>query len=302
MIYLIVILTAVSAILLLILIFQEIEIKYITKQLRNIQESESNELIHAKNSGKNFRLLIVEINKKLKSSRKAKIKYQQKTHDSQQMMTNISHDLKTPLTSALGYINIIRSPEISDEEKEKEIQIIEQRLLRLDELINSFFEFSKIISGQEKPELKTINLVDVLQESMIHYYNDFTSQDREIYLNCDTNRINIESNKSMLMRIFDNLIANAYKHSVGNLTVNVVVDDGITLDFINITDDSELDTSRIFDEFYTTDISRTKGNTGLGLAIAKQFTEILGGSISASYIVDKFIITVKLEATPHKVC
>lgn len=302
MIYLIVILTAVSAILLLILIFQEIEIKYITKQLRNIQGSDSNELIHAKNSGKNFRLLIVEINKKLKSSRKAKIKYQQKTHDSQQMMTNISHDLKTPLTSALGYINIIRSPEISDEEKEKEIQIIEQRLLRLDELINSFFEFSKIISGQEKPELKTINLVDVLQESMIHYYNDFTSQDREIYLNCGTNRINIESNKSMLMRIFDNLIANAYKHSVGNLTVNVVADDGITLDFINITDDGELDTSRIFDEFYTTDISRTKGNTGLGLAIAKQFTEILGGSISASYIVDKFIITVKLEATPHKVC
>ena len=128
-----------------------------------------------------------------------------------------------------------------------------------------------------------MNLVSVLEESIIHYYEDYNGQGREIILNSGNPRIKILSNRNMLMRIFDNLIGNALKHGTGNLTITVIQSDTIQLRFENELIDSEIDTDRIFEEFYTTDISRTKGNTGLGLAIAKQFTEMLGGKISAAH-------------------
>jgi signal transduction histidine kinase len=239
--------------------------------------------------------MINEINQMLKEVRRNRIDYSRKSHNLEQMMTNISHDLRTPLTSAMGYINLINNSQLSEEEKNREIAIVEQRLVCLEELINSFFEFSKIISGDTQPELQELNLVAVIEESVVHYYDDFCGQSREILLGCNQHKLNIRSNRNMLMRIFDNLISNAYKHGTGNLTISIDGSDGIKISFENVLFDSEIDIERIFDEFYTTDISRTKGNTGLGLAIAKQFTEMLGGSISAEYKDNYFIVIVTLK-------
>ena len=100
------------------------------------------------------------------------------------------------------------------------------------------------------------------------------------------------------MRIFDNLISNALKHGTGNLTISVDLvkdiqsNETVQIRFANELHDPAMDINHIFDEFYTTDISRTKGNTGLGLAIVKQFTEILNGSISAQNADGLFTMTV----------
>ena len=158
---------------------------------------------------------------------------------------------------------------------------------------NNIFEFTKIISDEKPPEKSELNLVSVLEESIIHYYDDYSGQGREIILNCETTKIKILSNRNMLMRIFDNLIGNALKHGTGNLTITVVQSDTVQLRFENELINSEIDTDRIFEEFYTTDISRTKGNTGLGLAIAKQFTEMLDGKISADR--ENMIFSLKIE-------
>jgi signal transduction histidine kinase len=291
---LIILLGAVSAILLFFLILQRREIKHISKQLDTIRPNDTNELIHSKGSKIAVRL-INQINEMLKETRHNRVDYSKKSHALEQMMTNISHDLRTPLTSAMGYIQLINNSDMSEEEKSREIAIIEQRLIRLEELINSFFELSKIISRDKAPDLEKLNLVSVLEECIVHYFDDYCGQNREIIFNCPVHRIEILSNKNMLMRIFDNLISNAYKHSTGNLTVSVENSNGITIRFENIICDGEIDIERIFDEFYTKDISRTKGNTGLGLAIAKQFTEMLGGNISAECKDDKFIISISLK-------
>ena len=99
----------------------------------------------------------------------------------------------------------------------------------------------------------------------------------------------------MLLRIFDNLIGNALKHGEGDLTITVIESDELRITFENVPISQDIDTEHIFDEFYTTDISRTKGNTGLGLAIAKQFTEMLDGTISAALSNGKFILTVTMQ-------
>lgn len=283
-----------AVILLLILILQRQEIKSVSRQIRDIRSKDTNELIHTLGSDKAYVELINEINSLLREMRKEKFDYRKKSHSLEQMMTNISHDLRTPLTSAMGYIGIIKSSDLPQEEKDREIEIIEKRLIRLEELINSFFEFSKIISSDKLPEISELNLVSVLEEAIVHYYDDYSSQERKIVLNCENSKIKILSNRNMLMRIFDNLISNALKHGTGDLSITVTRSDMTDIRFENELSDSDIDVDRIFDEFYTTDISRTRGNTGLGLAIAKQFTEMLGGKISAEYNGNLFSLFIRL--------
>ena len=267
-----------ALVLLFLLIVQKHEIKGITKQLRNLKNKDTNGQVHTIGAHKE---LIGEINSLLREIRENRIDYRQKNHAVEQMMTNISHDLRTPLTSAMGYIQIIRNSDLSEDEKSRELAIVEQRLIRLEELINSFFEFSQIISSGKVPEKETVNLAAVLEEAVVHYFDDYQNRNRKIILNCAEHKLPMISNKNMLMRIFDNLISNALKHGEGDLSISVNINDEIRIRFENNLSDPSVDISHVFDEFYTTDISRTKGNTGLGLAIAKQFTEILGGSISA---------------------
>ena len=294
----IVILGITSCVLLFLMLLQRNEIRSIAKQLREIKPQDSNELVHSEGSGKTSADLINEINSLLRQMQRSRIQYQQKNHALEQMMTNISHDLRTPLTSAMGYIHLIQSSNLTEDEKNRELAIIERRLVRLEELINSFFEFSQIISNDKAPEKRECNIIAVLEESIAHYYDDYCARDRQILFECRQHKLIIYSNKNMLMRIFDNLISNALKHSIGDLTISVDsvqdVSSGETVQirFENKLIDSNIDTDHIFDEFYTTDISRTKGNTGLGLAIVKQFTEILNGSISVQNADSLFSMTV----------
>ncbi len=288
----VVLLAAAVFVLLITVIFQRREINSIARQLNTLKDEDTNALIHS-SAGAADRL-IREINSLLIRLRTNRIEYTRKNHDLEQMMTNISHDLRTPLTSAMGYINIVLNSDLTEEEKTRELRIIEKRLLRLEELIDSFFEFSKIISGGRQPEKTELNLNSVLEESIVHYFDDYCARGRQIMLSCEKNRLMIVSNRNMLLRVFDNLISNAYKHGSGDLDVTVWEEGGIAVSFENALTEADIDIDHIFDEFYTTDISRTKGNTGLGLAIAKQFTEMLGGSISAEINGGRFRVTVRL--------
>lgn len=288
----VIILTIITIILLFLVLLQRHEIKSISRQLKEIKEQETNELIHSDGSGKTYAELINEINTLLREIQKIRIHYQQKNHALEQMITNISHDLRTPLTSAMGYIHIIQSSDIAEDEKNRELAIVEKRLIHLEELINSFFEFSKIISNGKAPEKMEVNIIAVLEESIAHYYDDYCAKNREIIFKSGQHKLIIRSNKNMLLRIFDNLISNALKHGTDSLTVSIDTAENIQIKFVNRLYGSDIDIDRIFDEFYTTDISRTKGNTGLGLAIVKQFTEMLGGTVSAQHTDSLFSLTI----------
>ncbi len=275
----VILLSIAAAVLLLLCILQRGEILHIARQLSEIKDEDTNVLIHSRNGTADA--LINRINALLKETREIRVRYAQKNHTLEQMMTNISHDLRTPLTSAMGYIDMIQHTDLPEEEKSRELAIVEKRLIRLEELISSFFEFSQIISSGKQPEKTELNLVSVLEESIVHYYDDYCGRGRQILFQCEMHKLMISSNQNMLLRIFDNLISNALKHGKGDLTITVQHTQGIQICFENALDMPDMDVSHIFDEFYTTDISRTKGNTGLGLAIARQFTEMLGGTIMA---------------------
>ncbi|NLT10328.1 MAG: HAMP domain-containing histidine kinase [Ruminococcus sp.] len=284
----------ICVILLSIILVRRKAAKDMAAKLHEIRQTDTNQLIHA--SGNSIPpSLINEVNSILKDIRRYDAEYQKKNHDLEQMMTNIAHDLRTPLTSAMGHIYMAKDAGISEEERSNSINTAEKRMVRLEELINSFFEFSKMISSGKEPETEMINVVSVLEDSVVHYYEDYTVRGRKIDLRCSQGRIKLVSNRNMLMRIFDNLIGNALKHGKGDLTITVSTGDSLLLTFENGLDDPELDPERVFDEFYTTDMSRTKGHTGLGLAISKQFTELLGGTISADCSDGRFRIKISFR-------
>lgn len=283
---------------LIITIFYLILLKKSLKKLnRDLDKkiiTESNVLLTTDVSDKDLCKLIKTINNTLKEYTSLKNEYENKNSNLRKMMTNISHDLRTPLTSALGYIDILLKTS-SNPKDIKNLKIIEERLKRLSELINSFFEFSKIISNDEEIKVNKVNLVKILENSISNHYEDFSNDKRVINLNISKPKINILSNEMMLMRIFDNLIRNSYKHSKGNLDIKVEINNNIVITFTNDLLNKNLDTERIFDEFYTVDIARTKGNTGLGLAIVKEFVKELGGTITASKKENKLIMTITFD-------
>lgn len=291
----IIILVIIILFLLSYLFFMKREVRRIKKEIFLIHKNNSNNLVNSEFKAKELTELIDEINKILKNEKEnfsAEVK-QKKMLNS--VMLNISHDLRTPLTSALGYTNMLLSQEKLSEIDFNEINIIKERLLRLEELIDSFFVFSKISNESKNIEKDNANLIEFLEDSIVSYYDEFKKEDRNIVIAKNVNKCLIKTNKELLKRIFDNLVVNALKHGDGNLFIDFKEDTFIEISFSNQVLSNDLDISQIFDEFYTTDISRTKGNTGLGLAIVKSFTVLLGGKIEAFLKEDFLYIIIKFK-------
>ncbi|MBE5957350.1 MAG: HAMP domain-containing histidine kinase [Lachnospiraceae bacterium] len=268
------------------------ELKRIGNDLDEVLMHDSNQLLHKKLVSKEIDTLLVKINSMVTRVRGKEIGLERKNNYLKKEITNITHDLRTPLTSSLGYIDIIMKSDISKEEQIKELKIVQNRLLRLQELVSAFFELSMVTASNEKVEYAQTNLVAVIEECMSHYYDDFVGRNKTILFEHSKSKCLFYSNADMLKRIIDNLIGNALKHSDSDLHITLTAGDEISLSFSNTVVDDSIDTEHIFDEFYTSDISRTKGNTGLGLAMAKQFTEILGGKISANLSDNKLTIEI----------
>ena len=275
------------------LFFMKMELRRIKKELDLVLSRKTNGLVHTEFTSKEIHDLVECINTHLTEIKSKESKLERKNANFVKMIRNISHDLRTPLTSSLGYVSLMLESDVTEQEKIKNLKIVEERLKRLSELIDSFFEFSKILSNNQIIELDEINLVAVVEKAISNHYEDFSKDNRMIDFKTNKRKIKIKSNEVMLIRVFDNLIRNAYKHSNGNLDIEINQNnDKVKIKFINDLLYNDLDVDRIFDEFYTVDISRTKGNTGLGLAIAKEFVEQLKGKIKADKKNNKLIITI----------
>jgi signal transduction histidine kinase len=288
----IVVLVILTAFILCYVFLEKAEIKRLKKELDFIMSNDTNRILHTEFNSKELKEFVSAVNMYLSEIQKRKTEIEHKNNNLMVMMRNISHDLRTPLTSAAGYTDLILNSDLTEDEKISEMKIVEARLKRLTELVDSFFEFSRILTTNKEIELETVNLIGILEECIGNFYEDYKKENREVDFITSNNKISISTNRTMLSRIFENLISNALKYGSGNLTIEVISEnaDVIRISFTNRIIDKDLDTGRIFDDFYTTDISRTKGSTGLGLAIAKEFTEQLNGNIEAHIEDDKLVI------------
>lgn len=207
----------------------------------------------------------------------------------------ISHDMRTPLTSIIGYLQVAEKTD-NKEEISDSIHIALERARYLNDLVNDFFDLSLIESGKVDIVPEKINLSEMICEEILAESPEidkrgiepvFEQADRDIFVTAD---------KKKLARIIQNLISNAVKYSDGRIEFKIEdgTDPGSRSLKMFTYSEGRIDTDRIFDRFYQSDSSRTKGGAGLGLYICRNFAESMGGSISARQDGNRFEISLTL--------
>ena len=146
------------------------EINRISIQVKDVRNKNSNILLHTELGEKNINELIQEINKTLVYIHNEEIQMHSKTEELRQMITNVAHDIRTPLTSAIGYLELLQNSSLDNKQKGKYFSIITERLNKLSYLITNFFEFSKIISSSNEIEFKKENLIEILENCIAGFY------------------------------------------------------------------------------------------------------------------------------------
>lgn len=239
-------------------------------------------------------LLIREINFLLSDRQNAAADYRGKEADIRRQIANISHDLRTPLTSILGYTQLMSTPDISESDRSDFCQIVEKRARTLQTLLTGFYDLSRIESGEYPLEITPIALEPPLTRTLAAFYEDFTTQGIEPDVSISPNLPLINADETAVTRIFTNIIQNIIKHGTGPVQITLAQEAyGVTAQFKNPAGNlSPEDAASVFDRFFTADRMRTGQNTGLGLAIVKQLAEAMGHQVEATLEGEQFVLTL----------
>lgn len=250
----------------------------IASSLDNILDGDTNAVITVSSVDGSVRKLAARLNKQLRGLRARRIRYENEDRELKEAVTNISHDLRTPLTSISGYLELL-SQEEKSETVEKYLDIIDNRTQTLKELTEELFRYA-VILAQDEITLEMLDIKAVLEESILSFYGAMNEAGIVPELSITKNSVIRQSNRAALSRIFGNIIGNALKYSDGDLSVELSDDGQVT--FKNHAHNlDKLRVEKLFDRFYT--VQEAHGSTGLGLSIARSLVEQLGGSIGAEY-------------------
>ena len=232
-----------------------------------------------------------DINVELKELKKQKHRYIQGDKELKNAITNISHDLRTPLTTICGYLSLLDKEEKS-EHIARQLSIIKNRTFALKQLVEELFRYTTIISDTENSIYTETVINNVLEDCISSYYAIFKEKGITPNINLCEQKIVRSVDKTALLRIFNNIIDNAIKYSEGDLTISLFENGKIV--FSNHTSDlNEIQIGKLFDRFYTVNTARK--STGLGLSIAKALIEKMDGNISADYSNNVLSIIIKLN-------
>lgn len=208
-------------------------------------------------------------------------------------IANVSHDLRTPLTAICGYLDLIKD-EKDPEKIRRYLDIVRDRALALRQLTEELFSYTVACDIGGRSDVRTLSLGAVLEETLLGFYEALNERGITPDLSFCDGVFECIADKNALVRIFENIIGNAVKHSEGDFAVSLNEDGSVefsnrapTLDSVSV--------GRLFDRFFTVESGRT--STGLGLSIAKNLTQSLGGDISAR--LENGVLTVRV-AIPCK--
>ena len=247
--------------------------------------NEKNELISLSPELREVEAQLNRIKMNVAAKERAAREAEQRKND---LVVYLAHDLKTPLTSVIGYLTLLRDEKkISDELREKYLSISLEKAERLEDLINEFFEITRFNLSHITLDMSRVNLTRMLEQLIFEFGPMLTEKGLTCSLNVqDDIMVRIDADK--MQRVFDNLLRNAVNYSFENSTINIYAEcigKDVKLIFENRGNTIPEDKlERIFEQFYRLDTARTtkSGNAGIGLAIAKEIVELHGGRVRAS--------------------
>ncbi|MBR6995786.1 MAG: HAMP domain-containing histidine kinase [Ruminococcus sp.] len=252
--------------------------KEIAEALSDCLKTDTNSVITVSSRDKQVRKLVTELNKELKLLREEHHRFVQGDMELKNAVTNISHDLRTPLTAICGYLDMLKSEDKSPE-AERYLEIIGGRAEAMKQLTEELFRYSVILASDSKGKQEQVIVNDVLEESIAGYYSILIEKSISPEIDITDSKVIRILDRSALARVFSNLINNTVKYSDGDLTVRLSANGTIT--FSNHASKlTSVQVDKLFDRFYTVEAARN--STGLGLSIARTLIEQMGGTISAS--------------------
>lgn len=249
-----------------------------------------------------FSAMAANLNKMASDIRTLMDKEREAERTKNELITNVAHDLRTPLTSIIGYLELLAgNTKVPAEMEHKYIEIAYSKARRLEKLIEDLFGFTKLNYGKIAMHVGQLDIVKLLSQLLEEAYPNFVEKNLSYDLQSNVPAKTISADGNLLARLFDNLIGNAIKYGADGKRVLVKIhaeDDTVTVSVTNygyVIPADEL--PLLFNKFYRVEQSRSTatGGTGLGLAIAKEIVDMHGGTISVSSDLNGTVFTVKLQ-------
>lgn len=258
------------------------KLQTISAKLEEIAKTDSDERIHIFTDQKELIELSAQINGLLEKHQKVKVDYRRSLMASKKMLSNISHDIKTPMTVLLGYLELMRLQGASDEMLQK----AEQKANQVMELIDQFFTLSKLESGDTDIALSEVNLSEICRETILDFYEILTNDHFQVEIDMPKTPVYVMGNIEALQRIFSNLISNAIRYGADGAYLGLFLTTEKDKAIVRVVDHGKgiekAFADSVFDRLFTMEDSRSRkvqGN-GLGLTIAKNLAEKLEGSLT----------------------
>ena len=274
-------------------------LKEISDKIADIIENDSDEMVMTFTDNKALMELCGQLNRLLSDRQRVRADYRRQEIASKKMLANISHDIKTPLTVILGYLEIMRL----DNGEDEALQKVEAKAVQVMELINQFFTLAKLEAGDMNIEITKVNISEVCRENVLGFYELLLQKEFTVDISIPERNIFAQGNRESLDRILSNLLSNAIRYGSEGKYIGVVLREDGNFVYVDIVDrgkgiEKEF-AARVFERLYTMEDSRSRriqGN-GLGLTIARNLARQLGGDIlleSEPYV--KTVFTVKLRS------
>ena len=285
---------------------QRRQLQEVHQELQHIIEKDKNENLLLFTEEPHIQSLLIQINRLLEFNRSTVANYSRIERSMRRMLSNISHDLKTPLTVVLGYTEILMNDDnLSKEKKDELLHTVNIKTVEVLELINRFFELAKLEAGDRVIDITKVNVSEICRNIILDYYEVLTSQGFDVSISIPDASYYAWGNKVEIERVLHNLLKNAIQHGGDGKMVGLEITADQQYVYIEVSDKgkgiSEIHKDHVFERLYTMDDSRNKlsQGSGLGLTITKRLVEEMRGQISfESSPFQKTAFLVKLEKYP----
>ncbi len=287
--YLLILCLIVIVVLIMKIVAMRLSIKELREDYEERASLRTNTMLTVSSRDKEIIKLAVTLNKTMVKLRDSFNRYENGDREIRTAITNISHDLRTPLTAISGYLELAKRQEKSPE-VEKYLSIIEGRTEHMKKLTEELFEYSIMTGGEITEEKQDVNVGKMLEDCIMDYYPALKARGIEPVIDITEEKIVRNLYPTYVERIMNNLFSNALKYSDGDLEI-ALSDEG-KLKFANSAPNlSSVDVNKLFDRFFTVENARSS-STGLGLSIVKIFAERMNCSVNADYADGRIIIEV----------
>lgn len=294
-----IVLTVVCVALVLMLVNNLSQIKNLRDQVHFISRNDTNKRVSFYGKSRTMSRLAKDINYIIDTTSAKEQEVLKQDKEIKDTLTNMSHDIRTPLTSLKGYFELLEGSE-DPEEQARYRRIISERIDSLGEILEMMFFYTKVSNINYQVQLESLNISEIIMHTLFSYFDDFENAGLTPNIDIDEN-LTVIGNEQSIKRIMQNLVKNCLVHGDSKVEIKLkpsLTDDKTVLLTVSngVRENDIPDPEKVFDRFYKADNSRHVSSSGIGLSVAKKLTEAMNGKIRAEYDGEMFSIVLELPA------